>query len=153
MDLDPSEAARALCSKHCVKMILESAQLLCTAHSAEDSPYKHTHVNHPCGKWTRASLSNYDWLLEHALEMCAEYTRRYGKIHKTQAVIEWCRDTVPEIHDIGLTPFACAISDKTYHTNDIVTSYRAYYIGEKSRFAKWAPRAKPPSWWPFQDDL
>lgn len=79
--------------------------------------------------------------------------RRYdNKVHKTQEIIEWCRDTIPDIPDVGLTPFAVAISNPSYHDSDPVTSYRAYYIGDKSRFAKWAPRAKPPAWWPFSED-
>lgn len=152
LDRDPGEAARALCAKHICKMVVETAQLLCTAHPKEVAPYRHTHFNHPCAKWTRASLANYEWLVEHGLEMCAEYTRRYGKVHKTQEIIEWCRDEIPNIPDVGMTPFAIAIKDPMYHDSDPVISYRAYYIGDKSRFAKWAPRAKPPTWWPFEED-
>lgn len=153
LDADPSVAAMMLCNKHLLKMCVETAQLLCTAHPKDIAPYRHTHINHPCAKWTRASLANYEWLVEHGLEMCAEYTKRYdGKIHKTQEIIEWCRDTIPDIPDIGLTPFAVAISNPSYHDSDPVISYRAYYIGDKSRFVKWAPRAQPPAWWPFPED-
>ena len=47
---DPEEAAQYQYNKHVVKMILESAQLLCTAHRElgnDDVPYKSTHKNHP----------------------------------------------------------------------------------------------------------
>ena len=60
LDNDPFKAAEYQCDKHVVKMVLETAQLLCSAH--ETAPYKRTHYNHPCAIWTRSSLSNYMWL-------------------------------------------------------------------------------------------
>jgi hypothetical protein len=151
LDTDPKLAAQALCNKHIPKMIVESAQMLSTAFPKAIAPYKHTHVNHPCSKWVRDSQSNYDWLVEHALEMCNEYTLRYKKIHKTQKVIEFCKNNPPSLPKVGLTPFAIAIKDPVYHDVDPVISYKAYYIGDKSRFAKWAPKSRPPSWWPFEE--
>jgi hypothetical protein len=38
-----------------------------------------------------------------------------------------------------------------YSQEDPVEAYRAYYIGEKAGFARWAPRATAPDWWPFDD--
>ncbi len=148
LDLDPVQAARGQCNKHVVKMIVESAQLLVTAFPAGTTPYRHTHVNHPCAKWVRASLSNYEWLLRHACELCNEYTRRYGKVHRTEHVITAL--DAPDLSDVGLTPFAQAMPDQ-YRRADVVEAYRGYYVGEKSRFAKWAPRAQAPSWWPRND--
>lgn len=146
LNRDPALAARDQCNKHVVKMILESAQLLVTAFPDGTTPYKHTHVNHPCGKWTRASLSNYAWLLTHALELCSEYTRRYGKVHKTEDVIVSLGR--PDLPDVGLTPFAQAMPEQ--HRNvDPVVAYRSYYIADKARIAKWAPRAAAPAWWPY----
>ena len=58
-------SAQYMCDKHVVKMILESAQLLCTAHhvcpSDAERPekfYKKTHVNHPCAIWCSANIPN-----------------------------------------------------------------------------------------------
>lgn len=150
---DPTEAAKAQCNAHVVKMILETAQLLSAAHPTERAPYKHTHLNHPCAKWARASLANYVWLVRHGLALSAEYTARYGKIHKTQAVLEWLAVNSPDIPDVGLTPFAVAIKDPAYWRDDPIEAYRAYYIGEKKKFAKWAPRSIPPSWWPLKEDV
>ena len=78
-------------------MILESSQLLCGVHwlSGSEAPYKLSHRNHPCSIWTRKSLSNYLWLCELGLELCNEYTRRYGKTHKTKQILEWCLDNKP----------------------------------------------------------
>jgi len=149
VDEDPILAARDLCNKHVVKMLLESAQLLVTAFPPGTTRYKHTHVNHPCAKWVRASLSNYEWLLKHACELCNEYTRRYGKVHKTEEVIASLEEA-PTLDDVGLTSFVQAMPDK-YKGPNAVAAYRAYYVGDKARFAKWAPRAVPPTWWPHEE--
>ena len=147
LDSDPKRAATMLCDKHVVKMIVETAQMLCTTASKQGSevPYRPTHANHPCTLWTGESVSNWNWLVEHGIEMCEEYTRRYRKVHKTQSVIEWCRDSGvgPKV-DLGLTPFRLAMPER-YKCDDAVTSYRDYYLGEKSRFARWKTGA--PSWW------
>lgn len=46
---DPVLCAEMHCDKHVVKMILETAQLLSTAHweLGSTAPYKPTHKNHP----------------------------------------------------------------------------------------------------------
>jgi len=83
LNSDPVVAAEKQYNKHVVKMILESAQLLCSAHHMLDSeidvPYKLTHKNHPSAVWTRTSLQNYAWLYYHMLALGDEYTKRYGK--------------------------------------------------------------------------
>jgi len=38
VDKDPQTAAQQLCDKHVVKMILESAQMLCSAFPSGDAP-------------------------------------------------------------------------------------------------------------------
>ena len=151
LDTDPKKAARCLSNKHCVKMVLESAQMLCNAHPVGVPPYKHTHRNHPCSVWTRQTTSNYAWLIEHALELSYEYTRRYKKIHKTQAVIEWCASHVPEIITGTQTPFVQAMPEKYKKNGDAVAAYREYYVQEKQKIAKWKPRSTAPKWWPYQE--
>mgnify|MGYP001191264200 CR=1 FL=1 len=78
----PEKAAQYQYNKHVVKMILESAQLLCTAHnlldgSDADVPYKSTHKNHPSAVWARQSSANYSWLYFHMLALGEEYTKHY----------------------------------------------------------------------------
>jgi|TARA_R110000824_G_scaffold357562_3_gene545085 hypothetical protein len=152
LDNNPKIAAQMLCDKHVVKMIVETAQMLCTTASKlghDDVPYKPTHFKHPCTLWAGESSANWDWLIAHGIEMCAEYTRRYNRIHKTQAVIEWCKSSnVGPVHDFGLTPFRLAMPEQ-YKCDDPVKSYRDYYIGEKSRFARW--KTSEPVWWPFRE--
>jgi hypothetical protein len=140
LDNDPFKAAEYQCDKHVVKMVLETAQLLCSAH--ETAPYKRTHYKHPCAIWTRSSLSNYMWLCEHGLGLAREYTFRYNKVHKSTEVIEWARLNMPNILNLGLLPFAQAMPDKYKH-EDAVVAYRNYYIHEKARLATWKHSACP----------
>jgi len=144
---DPAEAAQMQCDKHVVKMILESGQMLCAAHEPGIAPWKRTHYNHPCTIWARTTKSNYRWLAVHGLELCAEYTRRYKKRHASEDVLMWCAKNIPEsIPEGALTPFVVAIKNPNYHKENVVNSYREYYLKDKIRFAKWN-YCNPPKWW------
>ena len=153
LDEDVKKCAQYHCDKHVVKMILETAQLLCgvhhvtahdTAHDTAHVPYKLSHKNHPCAIWARESFSNYVYLCELGLELCNEYTHRYGKRHKSLDVILWCIVNRPNIPDKGLTEAAKAMPEE-YKVKSVVDSYRNYYRGEKSGFANWKMRDVP-SW-------
>jgi hypothetical protein len=161
LDWDTKKCAEYHCDKHVVKMILETAQLLCGAHHVshqvptkyppstdqvtEQVPYKLSHKNHPCAIWTRESLSNYLYLCDLGLELCKEYTYRYGKRHKSQEVIEWCLQNRPNIHDVDFTNPPLAMGDEYKIGDDVIESYRNYYKGAKKDFAKWKNR-ETPSW-------
>ncbi len=146
LDSSPTTSAQMQCDKHVVKMILESAQMLCTVAHANgfDAPYKAAFKHHPCTIWVGQTKQNWDWLVEHALALCAEYTERYGKVHKSQKHIEWCRTLSINLPNTGLTPFAQAMPEQ-YKNPCAVTAYRAYYHGEKARFATW--KRNKPNWW------
>lgn len=146
LDNNPSTAANYLCDKHVVKMVLETAQILCTIANQQGlaSPYKTTHGNHPCTVWARESLNNWLWLVEHGSAIALEYTKRYGKVHKSQAVINWCFENIPNLPDTGLTPFAQAMPDE-YRCDNAVAAYRAYYRGAKADIATW--KSEKPEWW------
>jgi Pyrimidine dimer DNA glycosylase len=145
LDLDPVVAASYYIDKHCVKMPLEIAQMLCTAINLQgnETPYKPTHKNHPCSVWLRESLSNWNWLVLHGIAVAEEYTRRFGKRHKSQDVIDWCAEHLPKLNDIGLTKFAQAMPDE-YRNDNVVLAYRNYYIGGKSQIATW--KTNVPDW-------
>jgi hypothetical protein len=133
---DPVISAQAMTNKHVVKMILESAQLLSTAHHVLDGDnnllYKKTHVNHPSNIWTRESVDNYNWLYQHFIALCEEYTKRYGKIHMTQTKLANMLKTPPRnIKHIPSTKVRIAISDTRWHHSDPVQAYRTYYQQEK----------------------
>ena len=144
LDESPVVSAKYACDKHVVKMILESAQMLCSVQPEGTAPYKRSFYNHPCTKWVRESARNYEWLLLHAYALCDEYTRRYGKVHKTEAVIEWCDNNRPELPNIEMTEQPTCMPDYC-KTESVVDSYRKYYINEKAKFAKWKD-GNIPSW-------
>jgi hypothetical protein len=138
LDKDPVKAAKHLYNKHVVKMVLESAQLLCTAHlllDGEDAdvPYKATHKNHPSAIWARESAANYAWLYDHMMAIGEEYTRRYGKKHLTILKCEGPLSKFPGgILDTGLTPMPQCMPDEYKVPGDSVAAYWNYYINGKS---------------------
>jgi hypothetical protein len=126
-------------------MCIEYAQLLSSVHHHYGKPagYRLTHKNHPCAVWARESLSNYEYLLELALELGDEYTHRYGKKHKS---IEEIVCALPPIkfEDKGLTPFAKAIAvPEIKAIADPVEAYREYYRKEKAHLFGWKNRQTP----------
>jgi hypothetical protein len=161
---DPVVSAQAMTDKHVVKMILESAQLLSTAHRALDGQefiqlsksgarlrkwnhpdshmdatlYKSTHLNHPSGIWVRQSADNYMWLYNHFIALSEEYYQRYGKRHASELLLSGLLSKVPtNIARIGLTPMLVAITDTQWHVpNNPLQSYRNYYVGEKLKTPK-----------------
>ena len=142
LDKDPKLAAIYQYNKHVVKMILESAQMLCTAHhcygSAEQKanvPYKQAHLNHPSTIWARQSKSTYMWLYDHMMALGTEYYVRYGKTHLT---ITKCKDflATPPKHIQGdewsQPPQAMP---NEYKHKDSIIAYWQYYINGKSHIA------------------
>jgi hypothetical protein len=144
VDNDPIVAAKMLCDSHVCKMILEGCQMLSTVHSldiVQDNKiklYKPCFHNHPCTIWARASKSNYYWLANHTFELTNEYSSRYyGKIHKSTDMAYWFTKNAPSnLPNTICTDFAQAMPEQ-YKNVDGVTAYRAYYLGEKAKFAKW----------------
>jgi hypothetical protein len=132
IDTDPQLAAQQLADDHIRKMQIESAQMCCTAHwaSGSEAPYKKAHLNHPSTKWVRESIHHYRWVINHGLEVCNEFTKRYGKYHKTQGVLEWCRDNEPNIPDNGFTEPPQCMPDE-YKKDNAIDGYKTYYIEDK----------------------
>lgn len=134
---DPRQAAKYMYNKHVVKMILESAQLLCTAHIISDGenadvPYKATHKNHPSAIWARESISNYIWLYDHMIALGNEYTRRYGKKHLTILKCSGVLSKVPKnISKVDLTPMPQCMPDQYKVPGNSVEAYWNYYEAEK----------------------
>tara|TARA_Y100001937_G_scaffold40065_2_gene56870 strand:- start:207 stop:668 length:462 start_codon:yes stop_codon:yes gene_type:complete len=146
LDSNPVTAAIQQLDKHVVKMPLESAQMLCSAliaHGVEDAPYRKAHPKHPCTLWAAQTRTNFLWLVKHGISLSEEYTRRYGKRHKSQDVIEWCATQADAIPAGELTTFAQAMPEQ-YKNPDAVTAYRQYYMGEKRNIATW--KQNRPAW-------
>ena len=135
----PVKAATLQYNKHVVKMILETAQLLCTAHHElgnHDVPYKPTHRNHPSAVWARQDAANYAWLYKHMIGLGDEYTKRYGKTHLT---IEKCKDVLKQPpanlqwNEFNEPP-QC-MPDEYKVENNAIHGYWRYYIGGKRDIA------------------
>lgn len=145
--------------KHCVKMILEYAQLLSTAHrildgdankklsnvQADSTLYKATHINHPCAVWARESRQNYLTLHHLFTELLYEYEVRYGKKHKTSRLALMLSFPPKKIKDTNRTPVPLCMPDEFKVPGNPVESYRNYYRGGKAHIAKWKVR-KQPEW-------
>ena len=134
LDKCPEKAARLQYNKHVVKMILESAQMLCTAHhhygNGDNVPYKKAHYNHPSTIWVRQNSIHYDWLYDHMIALGDEYTKRYGKTHLS---ITKCKDLVylpPGIPTVMFNQPPQCMPDE-YKDKCSIQAYWNYYIGEK----------------------
>jgi hypothetical protein len=151
----PKQAAKWYCDRHCTKMPLEIAQLLCSVFwmQKQTAPYKLSHKNHPCSIFVRESCLNFEWTVEHGLALCKEYTERYNRVHASQSVIQWCSDNCDQINfDVfERTDFKTAISDdcicKTlpeFENANSIEKYRMYYIHDKKHLHQW--KQNKPYW-------
>lgn len=170
LDPDPKKCAEMHCDKHVVKMIIEYAQLLSTAHRVLDGTeyydktangrnikrwflpddrelnlYKASHVNHPSNIWVRQSVQHYNWLYQLWYQLCKEYTHRYEKEHLTFTKLKNILGMNPnKLNNAGFVQPTPAMPDYCKKGTSL-ESYRFYYIEEKKRFAKWTNR-KTPTW-------
>ena len=159
----PQEAAESHNDKHCVKMILESAQMLSTAHREIDGDvpdilYKSTHKNHPSTVWVRSSKQHYDWLFRLFRMLSVEYTLRYSnktliknfggefKVHKTWDKLGKLLETAPKnIKDNGWVDPPQCMPDHCKKP-DTIDAYRNYYMTEKASISTWK-YSNQPTWW------
>jgi hypothetical protein len=141
----PNDCAKMHCDKHVIKMILETAQLLSTAHHERGStaPYKPTHRNHPSAVWVRSGVKQYRWAYSLLEALSAEYTLRYGKVHKTW---ERCSEALSEpptaIHDIEWSEPPQCMPEECKHKSAVI-AYRRYYEFKR---AEWASRGLEMKW-------
>jgi hypothetical protein len=169
---DPEVAARSMVDRHVVKMILETAQLLSTAHRVIDGEeyvgqsqsgrkakrwrlsgnvdaimYAATHINHPSAVWVRENSANYDWLYDHLLALGSEYTHRYGRTHLTiDKLKDILKDSPQNIKQSNVMTKMPSCMDKQYIVSvDPITNYRNYYNYGKTDLLRWSNR-QPPQW-------
>ena len=153
---DPLKSAEMHCDKHCVKMILETAQMLCTAHRVLDGDeeadkygmYKTAHLNHPSTQWVRGSMLQYEWTYHLFKFLCDEYRYRYKKVHMTDKKMRGLLRKPPYFMSERPTYTQPPqwMPDEYKVPGDAGKAYRNYYKGEKSQFAKWA-YSPTPDWW------
>ena len=160
-NLDPIKSADDHCKRHRNKMIVEYAQLLSSAHHVLggdiDGIYKKTHVNHPSAVWTRSAREHYVWVWRCAMQLCVNYTRDTGKVHKTESVLQLLSTPPVSIRDVAFRnpPVAAPDEFKALAVfGDVCNAYQKYLI---SKFNEWQQRDKPlnvefdhvPNWYTF----
>lgn len=163
----PNMAAFMHCDKHCVKMILETAQMLSTAHRVTldgdpiDNPHadslgllKAAFVNHPSTVWVRTSSQHYRWAYHLFSELLLEYEQRYDRRHALCRLYMPLQEKPALVMDRGFVPPPQCMPAKYRRDPSIastVKAYRDYILGEKMHFAKW-DRGEKPYWvsnWEF----
>jgi hypothetical protein len=169
IERDPRDCAMSMYDKHVVKMILETAQILSTAHRVldgvqyielsenrrkikrwkledekyENALYKATHVNHPSCVWARASNNNYTWLFCHFDALLDEYHYRYDKHHKCKELVQYLRYPPKNIMIGYLQQPPAAMPQEYIVENDVLSSYRKYYKEGKSHLISYKKREVP----------
>ena len=170
LDPSPKVCAQMHLDKHVVKMIIEYAQLMSTAHRILDGELyidktangrsikrwrhpewdstlmKASHINHPSAIWARSNKENYMWLFAMWHHLLDEYTFRYGKQHACSRLIHelgFAPNKIPNGNFYEPTP---AMPDDCKIPNNSIASYHKYYIERKNHFAKWTKR-EVPNWY------
>ena len=151
-----------------VKMILEYAQLLSTAHrlldgyeyegksisgrkamrwklddARENNLYLASHMKHPSGIWCRQSEDSYWWLYSLWRELMKEYTFRYGKHHVAEKLIPFLSSPPNNITKTTPAPMPQCMPDQYKVLGDSIQAYHNYYINDKQPFAVWTNRPIP----------
>lgn len=142
---DVIECAMMMCDAHVVKMILEYAQMMSTAHRVLDGTnvgYKATHKNHPCTLWVRESHGNYMWLFELFVATLNEYEYRYGRVHKTAELVSVLQIPPDNIRIKKFSEPPQAMPDRFKSFKSIV-AYRCFYKYGKSHLHTWKNRPVP----------
>lgn len=149
---DPITAARWTINNHTSKMVTETAQLLSSTYTVDQlkkappnqqgNPRKHSYSRHPCTLWTKRSLTNAVWLIQHGLALNEEKKRRFNSgDHFSVEFIRWCRDNPPDIPDLGFTTPALAMKQypQVMDESDPCGSYRRFYVLDKryDKSGKW----------------
>tara|TARA_R100001509_G_scaffold15317_1_gene7801 strand:- start:1235 stop:1825 length:591 start_codon:yes stop_codon:yes gene_type:complete len=160
LDMSPKTSAQMMMDSHVIKMPTESNQMINTIldYLGVDAAWRPVMLNHPCTIWARQTSQNFQWLREHCLALCKEYTVRYGRKHKVEILMEEYSEQMDEaeslLPDTVLTPFAIAMDDRYRIPRDSdedafeysIRSYRHYYLQGKWKISSW--KTQEPEWWP-----
>ena len=172
---DPIQNAKWHIDKHIVKMPIEYAQLMSTAHrlldgemylgktaigrnikrwrlhdEREDILYKASHINHPSAIWVRESIENYFQMYKLYMAVLAEFTNRYGKIHGSSKPSIALIRPPKNIPMVKGTQLPQCMPEICKVKNNPILAYRNYYIVEKNSFASWKNR-EIPEWFQTKD--
>ena len=137
LDHDLTKNAEYHCDSHCIKLILESAQLACTTHRLQNTQnlpnlfYKSTHVHHPLVKWIQKSTKHYSYVVNYGLALCKEYSYRYRKVHKTQSLLECLKHNAPQMPNVNFVDQPQCMPKQYQIQGNVLQAYRNYYKFEK----------------------
>ncbi len=158
LDEDIKKSAIFHADKHCVKMILEHCQMLCTAVITNVNlqqkldivavPYKKSHINHPCSVWVSKNYDNFSWLVAYTYELHEEYIYRYGRLHLSYTTLTDSRIINKNIVAYGKTLNILDLSPvcvmpEDCKTESVIQSYRNYYKQYKYKLFSWKKRDRP----------
>lgn len=146
----PYECAYNLCMVHVNKMIIETAQMMSTAHFVLDRQkydelyflMKPTHINHPSNVWVRSSWSHYDWMREHLAALLAIYIFRTGKRHKVEDRYIHLMHVPKNIPISGFVDPPRAMPDDLKYDTSIITT-EAYQLYLDRKYNEWVNRERP----------
>lgn len=144
-DSSPIRSAMYLDDVRINKMIVESAQMLSTVIRrygvGNGIHYKSAYQNHPCTLWAGETRGNFLWLCDHALAMCAIYTKTRGREHASERVIQFCYKLAHKVKAGDVTEFADCTEFKDRKDIPIIERYRLFMN------LKWNERDKKnPTW-------
>jgi hypothetical protein len=149
-------------------MILESAQLLSTAHrvldgrettrvsasgrqskywqlpdTRNDLLYSATHIRHPSALWVREDAHNYAWLYQLFCCLLDEYRFRYEKIHACTKLLSLLQ--LPPAHSVSyaFSEPTLAMPEQFKVAGNAMRSYHNYYNGAKTALFAWKKRPIP----------
>lgn len=137
----PAIAASEHCDKHVGKMLIESCQMLATAHhvlgNGHTVTYKPTHVNHPSNVWVRESKLHYGWTVTLARCLAREFELRYGKTHASSKILSAQLTMAPPAlmsqPALWRTPPLCMPEE--FHSTNAMLSYQKFYASKSARMS------------------
>jgi hypothetical protein len=148
LDQSPLLAAQSLYDAHVRKMGIESAQILSTVlrRASQLAPYEKVNPeNHPAILWSEQSKENFEWVLQHGIEICLEFERRFGHSHKALLALKEIENSTYRPTQKILCSFGQFVPEKYQQINSI-EAYRNVYAEEKIAFANYSQPSEPPIW-------
>lgn len=147
IDKCPKISAMHLPDKLLIKMPIESAQMLALVispwylglgtvpkkaggfYTTDRGAFR----NHPCTRWAASSKDHWTWLLEHGLELCAEFRIRYNKEHSCEYSLKYIEEVIPKGNSSFCNSFIRAMPDVFRYdlSIDDNEAYRRYLVSKK----------------------
>jgi hypothetical protein len=158
------EGTQMACTAHWIALFLEEPKENCNFRTKKEMseylqqkypyghnkrpPYKLTHINAPITQWVAKDKKNYLWLISLIKSLGTQFKLRYKKDHKCMEHLSWLENNIPS---------CCKDSDEkiSFYNNvpeefkleNVVESYRNYYILGKKDIASWEKIDNIPYWY------